>query len=142
MSELDITQALITKFMTVPVTGLTNDDIDTDLGVFKTAGKSIFVKLINVMATSTAMGKSSLDKNSEAGFLQVSVFIPMSTVYRRIVMSTAVDEIRAGFQFNSPTTYNGQKVTILNSTVNQGRETEAWFQRDITINYLTFSNRG
>ena len=55
---------------------------------------------------------------------------------------TAVDEILRGFQYNSSTVYNSQRVDILESTVTRGRENESWFRRDISINYLTFSNRG
>tara|TARA_R110000851_G_scaffold167578_1_gene313256 strand:- start:1109 stop:1537 length:429 start_codon:yes stop_codon:yes gene_type:complete len=142
MSDLDTTQALITKFIATTVTGLTDSDIDTELDFFDPKGKSIFVKLINIPATSTAMGKSSTDKNEERGIFQVSIFIPMTTKNRRIVMSTAADQVKAGFQFNSTTVYNGQLVTILDSTLNQGRESESWFQRDVSINYLTFSDRG
>jgi hypothetical protein len=95
-----------------------------------------------IPATSDAQGKGSTDTNEDRGIFQVSVFIPVNTKDRSILSATAVDQVRAGFQFNTATVYNGQQVSIQDITVNQGRVTEAWFQTDISINYLTFSNRG
>jgi len=37
--------------------------------------------------------------------------------------------------------YNGQTVSILESTVGDEIEVESWVKRDISINYLTFSTR-
>jgi hypothetical protein len=142
MSYLDTRQALVTQFLATSVTGLTVSDIDSGLGFFDPKNKSLWVALTVIPASSEAMAKTTVDKNEDRGIFQVSVFIPVSIKDRAIVAATAVDEIRTGFQYNSSTVYNGQQVDILDITVNQGRVTEAWFQTDISINYLTFSNRG
>jgi hypothetical protein len=142
MSYLDTRQALITQFLATTVTGLTVADIASDNEFFDPANKSIWVMLTVIPASSDAMGKGSTDTNEDRGIFQVSVYIPINIKDRSILAVTAVDEIRAGFQFNTATVYNGQQVSIQDINVNQGRPTEAWFQTDISINYLTFSNRG
>jgi hypothetical protein len=141
MSYLDTRQALVTQFLATAVTGLTVADIGYD-SFFKPANKSLWVMLTVIPASSSAMGKGHTDANEDRGIFQVSVFIPIKTKDKDIVAYTAVDEVLAGFQFNTSAVYNGQDVTILDATVNQARLSEAWFQTDISINYLTFSNRG
>jgi len=54
---------------------------------------------------------------------------------------TAIDELISAFKYNTQMVYNTQTVTTLESTVNTGSESEAWYQRDVSINYLTFSSR-
>jgi hypothetical protein len=142
MSYLNTRQALVTQFLATTVTGLTVADIATDNEFFEPANKSLWAMLTVIPASSNAMGKGYADTNEDRGIFQVSVFIPVNTKDRSILSATAVDEILAGFQFNSLAMYNGQQVSIQDITVNQGRITEAWFQTDISINYLTFSNRG
>jgi hypothetical protein len=142
MSYLDTRQALVTQFLATTVTGLTVADIATDNEFFDPVNKSLWVMLTVIPASSNAMGKGYADTNEDRGIFQVSVFIPVNTKDRSILSAIAVDEILAGFQFNSLAMYNGQQATILDATANQGRVTEAWFQTDISINYLTFSNRG
>ena len=142
MSYLNTRQALVTQFLATTVTGLNVADIATDNEFFDPTDKSLWVMLTVIPASSNAMGKATTDKNEDRGYLQVSVFIPVNFKDRSILSATAVDEIRTGFQFNSSTVYNGQQVSIQDTTVNQGRVTESWFQTDISINYLTFSNRG
>jgi hypothetical protein len=142
MSYLDTRQALVTQFLATTVTGLAVADIASDNEFFDPANKSLWVMLTVIPASSEAMGKTTSDRNEDRGIFQVNVFTPVNTKDRSILSATAVDEIRAGFQYNSSTVYNGQQVDILDITVNQGRVTEAWFQADISINYLTFSNRG
>jgi hypothetical protein len=141
MSYLDTRQALVTQFLATTITGLTAADIGYD-SFFKPANKSLWVMLTVIPASSNSMGKGYADTNEDRGIFQVSVFIPVKTKDKDIVSYTAVDEILAGFQFNSLAMYNGQQATILDATVNQGRPVESWFQTDISINYLTFSNRG
>jgi hypothetical protein len=142
MSYLDTRQALITQFLATSVTGLTSDNVASDNEFFDPTNKLLWAMLTVIPATSEAMGKTTVDKNEDRGILQVSIFVAVNTKDRSILSATAVDEVRAGFQYNSNTVYNGQQVDILDITINQGRVTEAWFQTDISINYLTFSNRG
>tara|TARA_R110000851_G_scaffold57249_1_gene133442 strand:+ start:41 stop:469 length:429 start_codon:yes stop_codon:yes gene_type:complete len=142
MSYLNTRQALVTQFLATTVAGLNVADIATDNEFFDPTDKSLWVMLTVIPASSNAMGKATTDKNEDRGILQVSVFIPVNFKDRSILSATAVDEIRSGFQFNSYTVYNEQQVSIQDINVNQGRVTESWFQTDISINYLTFSNRG
>ena len=142
MSYLKTRQALVTQFLATTVTGLTVNDIATDNEFFDPANKSLWVNLAVIPASSQSIGKAYTDNNEDRGIFQISVFIPVNAKDRSILSATAVDQIRAGFQFNSESVYNGQAVSMQDTTVNQGRLSEAWFQTDISINYLTFSSRG
>lgn len=142
MSYLDTKQALITQFLATPVTGLTANDVAFQNKFFDPANRTLWVALYFIPATSQMMGKATVDKNEQRGIFQVSVFVPLDNVNYDNAQTLAIDEILSGFQYNSNTVYNGQQVDILDSTVNQGAESESWFQRDISINYLTFSTRG
>jgi len=142
MSYLDTKQALITQFLSATITDLTADDIAYQNKFFDPSGKALWVSLSFIPATSEMMGKTTTDKNEDRGIFQVSVFVSLDNLDYDNVQLQAIDEVLTGFQYNSFTVYNEQQVDILNSTVNQGRESDAWFQRDISINYLTFSNRG
>jgi len=142
MSYLDTKQALITQFLSATITDLTADDIAYQNKFFDPSGKALWVSLSFIPATSEMMGKTTTDKNEDRGIFQVSVFVSLDNLDYDNAQLQAIDEVLTGFQYNSFTVYNEQQVDILNSTVNQGRESDAWFQRDISINYLTFSNRG
>ena len=142
MSYLDTKQALITQFLAASVTGLTVNDIAYQNKFFDPANRSLWVALYFIPATSQMMGKSTIDKNEDRGIFQVSVFVSLDNPEYDNAQLTAIDQILTGFQYNSSTVYNGQQVDILDSTVNQGANSESWFQADISINYLTFSNRG
>ena len=142
MSYLKTRQALVTQFLATTVTGLTADDIATDNEFFDPVNKSMWVSLAVIPASSQSIGKAYTDNNEDRGIFQVSVFIPVNAKDRSILSATAVDQIRSGFQFNTESVYNGQAVSMQDTTVNQGRLSEAWFQTDISINYLTFSSRG
>lgn len=142
MSYLDTKQALITQFLATSITGLTANDIAYQNKFFDPTNKPLWVALYFIPATSEMMGKATVDKNEDRGIFQVSVFVSLDNPEYDNAQLTAIDEILSGFQYNSNTVYNAQQVDILNCTVNQGAESESWFQRDISINYLTFSNRG
>jgi hypothetical protein len=142
MSYLNTKQALITQFLATTVTGLTADDIGYQNKFFDPTNKPLWVMLTFIPATSVMMGKTTVDRNEDRGIFQVSVFVSIDNDEYDNAQLTAIDEILTGFQYNSSTVYNSQQVDILESTVNQGRESESWFERDISINYLTFSNRG
>ena len=142
MSYLNTKQALITQFLAASVTGLTVNDIAYQNKFFDPANRELWVALYFIPATSQMMGKSTADKNEDRGIFQVSVFVSLDNPEYDNAQLTAIDQILTGFQYNSSTVYNGQQVDILDSTVNQGADSESWFQSDISINYLTFSNRG
>ena len=142
MSYLDTKQALLTQLLATSITGINGQDIAFENKNFDPANKSLWLAAYFIPATSEMMGKTTTDKDERRGIFQVSVFVALDNNDYDNAQLTAVDEILAGFQYNSSTVYNAQQVDILESTVNSGGENEAWFKRDISINYLTFSNRG
>ena len=142
MSYLDTKQALITQLLAASVTGITSADIAFENNNFDPANKSLWLAAYFIPATSEAMGKTTSDRDERRGIFQVSVFVALNSVNYDNNQLIAIDEILAGFQYNSSTVYNAQQVDILESTVNNGGNNESWFRRDISINYLTFSNRG
>ena len=141
MSYYDTKQALITQLVGASIAGITSADIAFENKDFDPSGKSIWLSCYFIPATSEMMGKTSTSGNEDRGIFQVSVFVALNNNDYDNAQLQAVDSILSSFQYNSSTVYNGQKVSILNSTVNNGTENESWFKRDISINYLTFSTR-
>ena len=142
MSYLDTKLALITQLEAASITGITSQDIAFENNNFDPASRPIWLSCYFLPATSQAMGKTASDRDEQRGVFQVSVFVSLDSDSYDNAQLTAVDEILRGFQYNSSTVYNSQRVDILESTVTRGRENESWFRRDISINYITFSNRG
>ena len=87
------------------------------------------------------MGKTGESSDEQRGIFQVSVFVPVNGFDASNTQLKAIDDVLSGFLYNTSIVYNNQKVDILSSTVNNGTESESWYQRDISINYLTFSER-
>ena len=142
MSYLDTKQALLTQLLATSITGITGQDIAFENKNFDPKNKAIWLACYFIPATSDMMGKTTSDRDERRGVFQVSVFVALDNLDYDNAQLVAVDEILAGFQYNSSTVYNTQQVDILESTVTSGGENESWFKRDISINYLTFSNRG
>jgi hypothetical protein len=87
------------------------------------------------------MGKSATDKDEQRGIFQISVFVSLNNEKFDNAQLTVIDELVGAFKYNTNMVYTTQTVTTLESTVNTGSESEAWYQRDISINYLTFTSR-
>ena len=141
MSYLDTKQALITKLLSTPITGIGSFDIAFENNDFDPTSKSKYIAAYFIPATSESTGKELAAIQEQRGIFQVSVFVALNNSSANNAQLTAIDEILAGFQYNSSTVYNAQQVDILETTINSGSENESWFRRDISINYLTFSNR-
>ena len=141
MSDLDTKQALLTQLLATSITGITSTDIAYENYDFDPTNKALWIAAYFIPATSDAMGKSATARDEQRGIFQVSVFVALNNGSFDNTQLTAIDEVLAGFQYNSSTVYNAQQVDILESTINSGSENDAWFRRDISINYLTFSNR-
>jgi hypothetical protein len=141
MSYLKTKQALITQLLATPITGITGADIAFENNDFNPTGKSLWLACYFIPATSETLGKTTASSDEQRGIFQVSVFVALNSENYDNAQLTAIDEILSGFLYNTNIVYNGQKVDILTSEVNNGSESEAWFQRDISINYLTFSER-
>ena len=141
MSYYDTKQALITQLVGASITGITSADIAFENKDFDPSGKSIWLSCYFIPATSEMMGKTPTSGNEDRGIFQVSVFVALNNNDYDNAQLQAVDSILSSFQYNSSTVYNGQKVSILSATVNNGTENESWFKRDISVSYLTFSSR-
>ena len=139
MSFLSTKQALIQQLLTV--SGISSSDIAFENKNFDPSGKALWYSAYFIPATTDMMGKTQTSSDEQRGIFQVSVFIKLNSTTFDNDQLSAIDDILSVFKYNTETVYNTQTVSILSSTVNNGVETESWFQRDISINYLTFSTR-
>ena len=137
MSYLDTKQAFLTQLRTV----VNVDDIAFENNKFDPANKSLWFAAYFLPVSTEIMGKTSASSDEQRGIFQVSVFVPINEFDSSNTQLKAIDDVLSGFIYNTSIVYNEQTVDILSSTVNNGAESEAWFQRDISINYLTFSER-
>ena len=142
MSYLDTKQALIQRLINTTITGISAADISYENNDFDPSDKDQFIAAYFIPATSGIMGKTSASGDDQRGIFQVTVFIKLNAGTYDNTQLQMVDDILTGFVYNDAQTYNGQTVQILESQVNAGTNNDAWFKRDISINYLTFSNRG
>ena len=142
MSYFKTKQALLTKLLSVPITGITADDISFENKTFDPKGKSIWLACYFIPATSESLGKTIDSSDEQRGIFQVSVFVALDDGQYDNLQLQAVDAILTEFRYNSVLPFDDIEVYISTSTVNNGIENESWFKRDISINYLTFSNRG
>ena len=137
MSYLKVKKAILTKLLTV----VSADDLALENKKFDPSNKSLWYAAYFLPTSSETMGKTSASSDEQRGIFQVSVFVNINRFDYDDSQLTAIDAILSTFTYNTNLVYNGQKVDILNSDVNNGSESEAWYQRDISINYLTFSER-
>lgn len=138
MSYLDTKQALIQQLLTASISA---SDIAFENKNFDPSSKPIWYSAYFIPATTEMMGKTQTSSDEQRGIFQVSVFVKLNSTTFDNAQLTAIDNVLSVFKYNAKTVYNTQTVSILDSTVNNGIETESWFQRDISINYLTFSTR-
>ena len=138
MSYLDTKQALIQQLLTASISSI---DIAFENKNFDPKSKSLWYAAYFIPATTDMMGKTQTSSDEQRGIFQVSVFVKLNSTTFDNDQLSAIDSILSVFKYNTETVYNTQTVSILSSTVNNGVETESWFQRDISINYLTFSTR-
>ncbi|HHZ68951.1 MAG TPA: hypothetical protein EYN54_01395 [Methylococcaceae bacterium] len=141
MSYLNTKQACITHLINNLPSGLTTADIAFENRKFDPSGKDLWLAAYFIPASTEMMGKSATDKDEQRGIFQISVFVSLNSEEFDNAQLTAIDELISAFKYNTQMVYNTQTVTTLESTVNTGSESEAWYQRDVSINYLTFSSR-
>lgn len=139
MSYLNTKQALIQKLIDAAI--VPNSDIAFENKEFVPDNKDKWLACYFIPATEEITGKASASSDEQRGIFQVSVFVKKNSSNFDNEQLQLVDDIKAAFTYNDKAVYNTQQVDILESTVNNGFETDAWFQRDISINYLTFSQR-
>ena len=141
MSYLDTRQALMTQLSNANIPDVSIEDIAIEGEFFDPSGKNLWLAAYFIPASSEIMGKTPESGNDDRGTFQVSVFVPLNSGAYDTRQLQTIDSVLSAFQYNSSTVYNGKTVQILESSVNNGLENESWFKRDISINYLTFSNR-
>jgi len=141
MSYLDTKQAFITYLLANLPTGVTSDDVAFENHKFDPSNKPLWLAAYFIPASSEMMGKSISDKDEQRGIFQISVFVAINDNEFDNTQLQAIDELLSKFKPTQKLVYNTQNIEVLNSDVNQGSESEAWFQRDISINYLTISER-
>ena len=141
MSYYNTKQALITQLLGASIPNITSNDIAFENKDFDPKGKSLWLAVYFIPATSEATSKSASSCNEQRGIFQVSVFVALNSDDYDNVQLQTIDSVLSAFQYNDNTVYNTQTVSTLDSTVNLGSENESWFKRDISINYLTFSTK-
>ena len=141
MSILDTKQALIQQLLTVTSSLFDTDDIAYGNANFNPEDKIAWVQPFFIPASTDMMGKTSGSGDEERGIFQVSVFVKLNSRKYDNDQLQIVDDILSAFKYNTAMVYNNQQVDVLSSTVNTGASNDAWFKRDISINYLTFSTR-
>ena len=137
MSYFDTRQALIQRLINTSITGITAADISYENSDFDPKGKSKFISGYFIPATSETTGKELAAIQERRGIFQISVYVKLDSGQSDTAQLQMIDDILSGFAYGSVEVYNGQTINILESTVNSGSENEAWFKRDISINYLT-----
>ena len=141
MSYLNTKQAFLTYLLSNLPTGLTVDDVAFENKDFDPSNKELWVAAYFIPVSSEAMSQSDSGSDEQRGIFQVSVFVPLNSDAYDNKQLEAIDEITTAFRYNTKLVYNTQTVELLDTAINAGSESEAWYQRDISINYLTFSER-
>lgn len=141
MSYLETKQAFTTHLLANLPTGLTSKDVSFENRDFNPANKSLWLAAYFIPATTESTGKTLASGDEQRGVFQISVFVALNSNDYDTAQLTAIDELITAFKYTTQVVYNNQTVDILESNVNAGSESEAWFQRDISVNYLTFSTR-
>ncbi len=140
MSYFQTKRAMTTHLLNNLPSGLTGDDVAFENYKFDPANKSLWLAAYFIPASTESMGKTDSSGDEQRGIFQISVFIALGNAFDETQL-IAIDELISAFKYNTQIVYNTQTVQTLESTVNTGSESEAWYQRDISINYLTFSTR-
>jgi len=141
MSYFNTKQALTDLLITSSITGIGAGDIAFENDIFDPKGKSAWLAAYFIPATTDITGKTSASSDEQRGIFQVSVFVKKDNNEYDNTQLAIIDDIISTFAYNTKIAYSGQNVDILSSTVNNGIENDSWFKRDVSINYLTFSER-
>ncbi len=139
MSYYDTKQALIARLLAASVVPEAN--IAFENSDFKPANKNVWLAAYFIPTIDEPLGKTSLDCDEQRGIFQVSVYVKKHGGNYDNLQIQTIDAIKSAFKYNDQLVYNTQVVSVLDKSVNNGFEVEAWYKRDISINYLTFSKR-
>ena len=117
------------------------DNIAFENKKFDPENKQAWLACYLIPTVTEMMGKTDGSRDEQRGIFQVSVMVRHDSPDFDNTQLSIVDSVIKAFKYNTQISYNGQNVDILESTLNNGRSNESWFRRDISINYLTFSDR-
>jgi len=137
MSFLDTRNALVTQLLTL----VNTDDLALENSVFKDTNKDVWYSMAFIPASSETTGKTLASSDEDRGIFQISVMVQINSGNKDLLQLEAMDAIKSGFLYSTSLVYNGQQVDILESDLNNGSENDAWFKRDLSVNYITFSKR-
>ena len=133
MSDLNLKLALINQLLTV----VSEDDCAFENKNFDASNKALWYSVFIIPATEESTGKQFNADQTKRGLIQISVNIPLDLSTYESTLYSGIELVRSAFRFNQQLDYNGQLITISESSVNNGIESGAWYKRDISINYLT-----
>ena len=147
MSQLDTERALNDNLINnlpslITINDVAFENFSVDGKAFKPANKDTWIACYFRPATSDAMSKDDDSTEEDRGFFQVSMFSKLLSPTGNRDLLTLTDGIKSAFKQNRKLVYNGQTVELLNSTTSEGSESDAYYQRIISINYMTFTSRG
>lgn len=137
MSQLQIRNTLLTQVVAT-LTPLVGDNIAFENRDFDTTGVDAWCSTHFNPATSESCGKSSVSSDEERGFMQVSVFVKLNADDYDNQQLTIIDELKKDFYFGVTI----GNVDVHEVTLNNGFIVDAYYKRDITINYSSFQGRG
>ena len=137
MSFFNTKQALIQQLLTV----VDSSDISFENKKYDPTGKEFWCAAYFNSSTSETMGKTVDSGDQLFGFFQVSLFVPRNLPTFDNTIFQKVDLIKSAFKETTSISYNTQIVDILDSNVNDSSTNESWFQKNLTINYMTFSEK-
>ena len=137
MSYFNTKQALITQLLTV----VDEADVVFENKKESSENKSLWFEAFLIPGPSAMMGKSSASSDEQRGIFQVTVYVKVNSNEYDNVQLQAIDTVLSGFTYNTTAVHLNQNVDILESEVNEGSVFESWYKREISINYLTFSER-
>lgn len=141
MSDLNIRRALATLLISSGIPQLNisweNKTYDPD----KRVDKSYYIAFYFLPATEDSAGKTLADDSEQLGLVQVSVFTQLNSGDYGTKYLETIDTIKGAFLTGVETSYNGQAVTILDSSNISPSDSESWYQGGLTINYRAFKKR-
>ena len=137
MSQLAIRNSLLNQVVT-SLTPLVGSNLAFENKDFDTKGLTAWCAFHFNPATSESGGKTLAFMDEERGFVQVSMYVKLNAPDYDNEQLTIIDELKKDFYFGVTI----DDVNILEVTLNNGFIVEAWYKRDLTINYTSFQDRG
>jgi len=138
MSDLNIRRALATLLIS---SGIPQSNIAWENTTFDPANLDYYIAFYFLPSTEDSAGKALADDSEQLGLCQVSVFTKLNSGDYGTKYLETIDTIKGVFLTGVETSYNGQAVTILDSSNISPSDSESWYQGGLTINYRAFKKR-